>query len=85
MVFIKPEIYMLKDIEKARRPKGGNGADPPKERNADLGFGNDAGCLHTFIGVNNQREKKVLARAVSVNAVAVDVPRYLNWSKRIIT
>jgi hypothetical protein len=79
------DCFVLKEIEKVRRPKGGNGAEPLQKCNADPGFGNDAGCLHTFIGVENQREKKVLVRAVSVNAVAIDIPRYLNWSEQTIT
>jgi hypothetical protein len=91
------ECYSLKKIEKARRAKGNNGnnghnrrndknkgPDPAQERNADPGFGRDAGALHTFISIDNRREKKVLARAVSVNSVAVDTPRYLNWSEQPI-
>ena len=45
-----------------------------------------AGSLHTFTGFNTKREKKVIARAVAVNAVAqVDVLQFLNWSEQPIT
>ena len=45
-----------------------------------------AGSLHTFTGFNTKREKKVITRAVAVNAVAqVDVPQFLNWSEQPIT
>ena len=44
------------------------------------------GSLHTFIGCDNHREKKVLAHAVSVmTTTQVDVPRFLNWSEQSIT
>ena len=88
------ECHSLKEIKKARRAKGNNGhnrrndqnkgPDPTQEHNADPGFGRDAGALHTFISIDNRREKKVLARAVAVNAVAVDTTCYLNWSEQPI-
>ena len=69
------DCYSLKEIEKARRAKAGNNGDQPKDNNNPGGFGNDAGSLHVFTGLGNRREKKVLHRAVAVNAVAVDIPR----------
>src|SRR3954466_2036724 len=60
------------------------GADPQQARNDDPGFGREVGSLHTFIGLDNRREKKFLTRAVSVNAVTTDTTRYLNWSEQPI-
>jgi hypothetical protein len=80
------ECMSLREIEKARLAKAGHGVDPAQERNFDSSnFGRDAGSLHTFIRVDNRREKKVLARVVAVHAAAVDIPRYLNWSEHDIT
>ncbi|KAK1663288.1 hypothetical protein QYE76_051447 [Lolium multiflorum] len=78
-------------IEKARRAKEGNGGNQHKDRTKDQdqhkedGFGRSAGSLHTFTGVGDRRDRKVLARAVAVNAVVIDVPRWLNWSEQSIT
>jgi hypothetical protein len=74
-------------LKKARRARYGAGADQGKDKDKpdDAGFGRDAGSMHTFTGISNRREKKVLNRAVSVNAVAADVPRWLNWSEQPIT
>ena len=73
-------------LEKARRAKYGTGGDQGKDKDKpdDAGFGRDAGSMHTFTGISNRRERKVLNRAVSVNAVATDVPRWLNWSEQPI-
>ncbi|KAK1697063.1 hypothetical protein QYE76_013760 [Lolium multiflorum] len=84
--------YSLKQIEKARRAKENNGGDQHKDRAKDQdqhkgeGFGRSAGSLHTFTGVGDRRDRKVLARAVAVHAVILsDVPRWLNWSEQSIT
>ena len=49
----------------------------------DNGFGKDAGSFHTFTGIPNNREKKMPSRAVC--SVAVNVPRWLNWSDHRIS
>ncbi|XP_071674379.1 uncharacterized protein [Lolium perenne] len=83
--------FSLKQIEKARCAKEGNGGNQNKDRSKDQdqhkedGFGRSAGSLHTFTGVGDRRDRKVLARAVAVNAVVMDVPRWLNWSEQSIT
>ncbi|KAK1648903.1 hypothetical protein QYE76_066708 [Lolium multiflorum] len=84
--------YSLKQIERARRAKENNGGDQHKDRAKDQdqhkgeGFGRSAGSLHTFTGVGDRRDRKVLARAVAVHAVILsDVPRWLNWSEQSIT
>ncbi|KAK1681783.1 hypothetical protein QYE76_042631 [Lolium multiflorum] len=84
--------YSLKQIERARRAKESNGGDQHKDRAKDQdqhkgeGFGRSAGSLHTFTGVGDRRDRKVLARAVAVHAVILsDVPRWLNWSEQSIT
>ncbi|KAK1699137.1 hypothetical protein QYE76_015834 [Lolium multiflorum] len=84
--------YSLKQIEKARRAKENNGGDQHKDRAKDQdqhkgeGFGRSVGSLHTFTGVGDRRDRKVLARAVAVHAVILsDVPRWLNWSEQSIT
>jgi hypothetical protein len=80
------ECFSLREIEKARRDKSGHGIDPAQECNSDpSNFGYDMGSLHTFIGVDNRREKKVLARTIVIHAAAIDAPRYLNWSEQDIT
>jgi hypothetical protein len=81
------ECVSLKELEKARRAKAGANADQDKyqERPADEGFGHSVGSLHTFTGITNRREKKVLAHAISVNSVVADVPWWLNWSEQEIT
>src|SRR3954469_6147267 len=76
------DCHSLKETEKARRAQGDRDDNPPNGGK----FGSVAGSLHTFTGFNMKREKKVLARAVAVNAVAqVDVPQFLNWSEQPIT
>ncbi|KAK1649768.1 hypothetical protein QYE76_067573 [Lolium multiflorum] len=61
--------YSLKQIERARRAKENNGGDQHKDRAKDQdqhkgeGFGRSAGSLHTFTGVGDRRDRKVLARA----------------------
>ncbi|KAK1602291.1 hypothetical protein QYE76_008140 [Lolium multiflorum] len=84
--------YSLKQIEKARRAKENDGGNQHKDRAKDPdqhkgeGFGRSAGSLHTFTGVGDRRDRKVLARAVAVHAVILsDVPRWLNWSEQSIT
>ncbi|KAK1620613.1 hypothetical protein QYE76_026130 [Lolium multiflorum] len=84
--------YSLKQIERTRRAKENNGGDQHKDRAKDQdqhkgeGFGRSAGSLHTFTGVGDRRDRKVLARAVAVHAVILsDVPRWLNWSEQSIT
>jgi hypothetical protein len=84
--------YSLKQIERARRAKENDGGNQHKERAKDQdqhkgeGFGRSAGSLHTFTGVGDRRDRKVLARAVAVHAVILsDVPRWLNWSEQSIT
>ena len=83
--------WTLKEVEKARREKEGNNPPPPPPPNNNNhggpnGFGRAVGSLHTFTGIGSRREKKVLTRAVAVNAVTrVDVPRYLDWSEQPIT
>ncbi|KAK1644393.1 hypothetical protein QYE76_062198 [Lolium multiflorum] len=83
--------YSLKQIEKARRAKETDGGNQHKDRAKDLdqhkgdGFGRSAGSLHTFTGVSDRRDRKVLTRAVVVHAVVLDVPRWLNWSEQSIT
>jgi hypothetical protein len=72
------ECYSLKEMK-------GGGVDPDQERNTNPGFGHDVGAFHTFTGVDNRRERKVLACAIAVNAVAIDIPRWLNWSDQTIT
>src|SRR4051812_28755817 len=75
------DFHSLKEIEKARRAWEDPDNNPPNDRK----FGSVAGSLHTFIGFNTKHEKKVIARAVAVNAVAqVDVPHFLNWSEHPI-
>src|SRR3954470_23038223 len=86
------QCQSLKEIEKVRRNRNNNngdnnnnrGPDPQEARNDDPGFGREVGSLHTFIGLDNLREKKVLTRAVSVNAVTTDTTRYLNLSEQPI-
>jgi hypothetical protein len=87
------ECYLLREIERARRSKEGNGGNDRQggqDRNKgadpaqDPGFGRDAGALHTFIGIDNRRDKKVLARVVTVNAVAIDPTSFLNCSEQPI-
>src|SRR4051812_12866002 len=69
------DCHTLKEIEKARRAREDPDNNPPNGGK----FGNVAGSLHTFTGFNTKREKKVITRAVAVNAVAqVDVPQFLN-------
>ncbi|KAK1642757.1 hypothetical protein QYE76_060562 [Lolium multiflorum] len=84
--------YSLKQIERARRAKENDGGNQHKDRAKDQdqhkgeGFGRSAGSLHTFTGVGDRRDRKVLARAVAVHAVILsDVPRWLNWSEQSIT
>ncbi|KAK1665954.1 hypothetical protein QYE76_054113 [Lolium multiflorum] len=83
--------YSLKQIERARRAKEANGGNQQKDRAKDQdqskedGFGRSAGSLHTFTGVGDRRDRKVLNRAVAVHAVSVGVPRWLNWSEQSIT
>ncbi|KAK1652091.1 hypothetical protein QYE76_069896 [Lolium multiflorum] len=83
--------YSLKQIERARRAKEAHGGNQHKDRAKDQdqskedGFGRSAGSLHTFTGVGDRRDRKVLTRAVAVHAVSVDVPRWLNWSEQSIT
>nr|XP_051229428.1 uncharacterized protein LOC127347258 [Lolium perenne] len=83
--------YSLKQIERARRAKEAHGGNQHKDRAKDQdqskedGFGRSAGSLHTFTGVGDRRDRKVLTRAVAVHAVSVDVPRWLNWSEQNIT
>jgi hypothetical protein len=78
-------------IEKARRSKENGGGDQNKDHNKDQdqckddGFGRSVGSLHTFAGVGDRLDKKVLARAVAVNAVVADVPHWLNRSEQSIT
>ncbi|KAK1681323.1 hypothetical protein QYE76_042171 [Lolium multiflorum] len=67
--------YSLKQIERARRAKENDGGNQHKDRAKDQdqhkgeGFGRSAGSLHTFTGVGDRRDRKVLARAVAVHAV----------------
>ncbi|XP_071678376.1 uncharacterized protein [Lolium perenne] len=83
--------FSLKQIEKARRAKESNGGNQYKDRTKDQdqhkedGFGRSAGSLHTFTRVGDRRDTKVLARVAAVNAVIIDVPRWLNWSEQSIT
>ncbi|KAK1608443.1 hypothetical protein QYE76_032116 [Lolium multiflorum] len=76
--------FSLKLIEKALRAKENAGGDQNKHQhhNTDKpkedGFSRDADSFHTFTGVGDRRDNKVLARAVAVNVVVVDVPRWLN-------
>nr|XP_051197464.1 uncharacterized protein LOC127310874 [Lolium perenne] len=83
--------FSLKQIEKARRSKENGGSDQNKDRHKDQdkpkedGFGHSDGSLHTFTGVDDRHDKKVLVRAVAVNAVVADVSRWLNWSEQSIT
>src|SRR3954470_23288301 len=66
------QCQSLKEIEKVRRNGNNNGSDnnnnnnrgpdPQQARNDDPGFGREVGSLHTFIGLDNRREKKVLTR-----------------------
>jgi hypothetical protein len=83
--------FSLKQIEKARRAKENNGGNHKKDHNKDQDqpkedrFGHSVGSLHTFTGVGDLRDKKVLTREVVVNAVVADVPRWLNWSELSIT
>ncbi|KAK1663245.1 hypothetical protein QYE76_051404 [Lolium multiflorum] len=76
--------FSLKKIEKAHRAKQNNGGNQNKDRKKDQdqskedGFGRSIDSLHTFTGVGDCRDKKVLAHAVAVNAVVADVPRQLN-------
>jgi hypothetical protein len=83
--------YSLKQIEKARCTKENGGGDQAKDQQKDQGkpkddgFGCSVGSLHTFMGVGDRRDTKFLARAVAVNTVVMDVPRWLNWSKQSIT
>ena len=75
-------LHSLKEIEKARRAREDPENNPPNGGK----FGSVAGSLHTFIGFNTKREKKVIACAVAVNAVAqIDIPQFLNWSEQPIT
>src|SRR4051812_10022375 len=76
------DCHSLKEIEKARRAREDPDNNPPNGGK----FGRIAGSLHTFTGLNTKREKKVIARAVTVNAVAqIDIPQFLNWSEQPIT
>jgi hypothetical protein len=76
--------FSLKQIEKARRAKESNNGNQYKDRTKDHdqhkedGFGRSVGSLHTFTGVGDRRDRKVLTRAVAVNAVVLDVRRWLN-------
>jgi hypothetical protein len=81
------QCYSLKEIEKARRTSNESNKDTGTNRNAnaDPALGDDHGSLHTFIGVDNRRKKKILARAVAINSVVADVTRYLPWSEKSIT
>ena len=70
------QCWQLKEIEKARRVKADNGDQSnDKDRTVDEGFSNDHGSLHIFTGTSSRRERKVLAQAVSVNSIVVNVPR----------
>jgi hypothetical protein len=60
------DCHSLKKIEKARCAREDPNNNPPNGG----AFGNEAGSLHTFIGLDTKREKKVLARVVTVNAVS---------------
>ncbi|XP_071681565.1 uncharacterized protein [Lolium perenne] len=63
--------FSLKQIEKARIAKEGNGDNQHKDRTKDQDqhkedvFGRSTGSLHTFTGVGDWRDRKVLARAVA--------------------
>src|SRR3954470_4398724 len=90
------QCQSLKEIEKVRRNGNNNnndnnnnnnnnnnrGPDPQQARNDDPRFGREAGSLHTFIGLDNRRDKKVLTRAVSGNAVTTNTPLSLNWPEQ---
>src|SRR3954467_2908189 len=93
------QCQSLKEIKKVRRNGNNNGndnnnnnnnnnnnrgPDPQQACNDDPGFGREVGSLRTFIGLDNRRDKKVLTRAVSFNAVATDTTRYLNCSEQPI-
>ncbi|XP_051213036.1 uncharacterized protein [Lolium perenne] len=62
--------YSLKQIEKARCAKEAGGGNQHKDRTKDQdqhkgdGFGRSTGSLHTFTGVGDRRDRKVLTRAV---------------------
>jgi hypothetical protein len=79
--------FSPKQIEIARRSKENGGGGQNKDRNKDQdqpkddSFGRSIGSLHTFTGVGDCRDKKVLTRAVAINAFIADVPRWLNWSE----
>src|SRR3954464_12115051 len=61
------QCQSLKKIEKVRRNGNNNGndnnsntrgPDPQQARNDDPGFGREVGSLHTFIGLDNRRERR---------------------------
>lgn len=79
------QCYSLREIEKAKRANGGSKNHDGANKDANNAFDEDHGSLHTFIGIDDKRDKKVLARAVAVNSVAASAIRYLNWSEQPIT
>src|SRR4051794_6149883 len=70
------QCQSLKEIEKVRRNGNNNGndnnsnnrgPDPPQARNDDPAFGREVGSLHTFIGLDNSREKTRSSRERSLS------------------
>ena len=68
-----------------RRAKAGAPSDQPKDNNDPGTFGKEARLLHSFTGLGNRHERKVLLSTVEVNPITVDIPRWLNWSEHPIT
>ena len=79
------QCYNWGEIEKIKLASKGKDKDGDKagDKDGEEGFGKDAGSFHTFTGIPNNREKKMLSRAIC--HVATDVPRWLNWSEHRIT
>ncbi|KAK1693323.1 hypothetical protein QYE76_010020 [Lolium multiflorum] len=71
--------------EKTGPSPGAKDRAKDQDQSKEDGFGRSAGSLHTFTGVGDRRDRKVLNRAVAVHAVSVGVPRWLNWSEQSIT